>query len=229
VNFVRFEVQIQPTEQPYFAFDFRGSYLPLFRHEQMHKEPVPDLVGDRLVIEIGANVGMWTMRMARLYPECHFIAYEPYPVNVRHLMMGLEVNQLKNVSVVDCAVTNDGRDVILVMEPRNSGTASVFNTLESEMYPRQKVHSLKLNEVCDHHASIDALRVDIEGGEFSLFEGFSHWDKLKKVYINLCPRYAGFTDQEREYAVKRLLKLLRDKIGTENVIVECMEEKFRGL
>lgn len=229
MNFVRFEVQAKPDEPSFFAFDFRGSYTPLFVHQDMARGPVPDLVGDRLVIDIGANVGMWSMRMALLYPECHFVAYEPYPINVRHLLMGLEVNKIKNIDVVDCAVTHDGRDITLVMEPRNSGSASAFNTLESEMYPRQKVHSMRLNEVCKYHASIDAMKIDIEGGEFSLFEGFEHWDKLKKVFIDVHPRYAGFNDAEREYVIKRLLNMLRDKIGAQNVFADCTDEKFRGL
>ena len=230
MNFVKFEIQVAPDQPKYYVFDFRGSYTPVFVYQDMQREPKPmDLAGDRLVIDLGANVGLWTFRYAKLYPECHFIAYEPYPVNVRHFKMGLAENKFTNVDLAECAVTHDGRDVTLVMDPTNSGSASAYNNHVSDMFPRQKVHSITLNEAFEHHASVDCLKVDIEGAEFQLFEGFTHWDKLKKVFIEVHPRYAGITDAEKTYSIKVLLQLLRSKIGPSNVFVECTDEKFRGL
>jgi FkbM family methyltransferase len=228
MDFVKFQVQIHPEEPQYIIYDFRGSHTPVFVHEDMRRNKAPDLVGDRLVLDIGANVGMWSFRMAKLYPECHFIAVEPYPINQKHFLMGLKENGLTNVDLMECAVTADGRDVTLIMDPTNSGSASELNNA-SAMFPSQKVHSRTLNEICEHHASIDAMKVDIEGGEFTLFDGFKHWDKLKKLFIEVHPHCAGITEQEKAYAIKSLVGHLRDKIGANNVFVDCTEEKYRGI
>lgn len=229
MNFVRFENHIAEGEPKYHTFDFRGSYAPILLYQEMRDKPAHNLANDRLIIDIGANVGMWAIRYALLYPECHFICYEPYSVNARHLRMGIEINGLKNVELVDKAVTHDGRDITVIMNPVNSAGASALNFHESDMFPRERVKAVSLNAVCENHASIDALKVDIEGGEYLLFEGFRHWDKLKKVFIQVNPRYAGITDQEKEFSTKTLLDTLRSKLGHENVFISCAEEKFRGL
>lgn len=228
MDFVKFQVQIHPEEPQYIIYDFRGSHTPVFVYEDMRRNKAPDLVGDRLVLDIGANVGMWAFRMAKLYPECHFIAYEPYPVNAKHFEIGLKENGITNVDLVRYAVTPDGRDITLHMDPTNSGSASEMNNA-SAMFPSQKVRSVSLNNVCEPHASIDAMKVDIEGGEFTLFDGFKHWDKLKKLFIEVHPHVAGVTEQEKEHAIKSLVSMLRDKLGANNVFVDCTEEKYRGI
>jgi FkbM family methyltransferase len=222
-------MQISPDEPKFFVFDFRGSLTPIFVYQDMQRSKPIDMANDRLAIDLGANVGCWSFRMAKLYPECHFIAYEPHPENINNFKMGLVENDVKNVELMKTAVTHDARDLTLIMDPTNSGSASAYNLHESAMWPRHRVKSITLNDVFERHQCVDLLKVDIEGGEFFLFEGFNHWDKLKKIFIEVHPRYAGFTDIEKTHSIKVLLELLRSKIGAQNVFVECTDEKFRDL
>lgn len=223
---IEFYVQVTPDEPSFRVFDFRGSNTPTFVYQDMCRNKAPDLVNSRLVLDIGANVGLWTFRMAALYPECHFIAYEPFPINVKHFEMGLDKNGYKNVTLHALAVTEHGNPITLHMDPTNSGSAGYYN-MENVMFPSARVPSVSLNSVFATLPMVDAMKLDIEGMEFHLFNGFEYWDKLKSVYMEIHPHTLAGTDEERKAQVMDLVGLLEGRLGKENVFVDCTDEKFR--
>lgn len=221
-------VQVHTEEPSYVVYDYRGSKTPIFVYQDMQRSSVPDLSGCKLAIDIGANVGLWSFRMAKLYPDCQFIAYEPYDINVTHLKMGLDENKLENVEIVPFAVTHDGAQIVLAMDPTNSGSASMYNT-ESVMFPKQAVQSVKLESVVGAYKQVDYLKVDIEGAEFHLFDGFESWDKLRKVFVEVHPVFLVGTDSEKRFQINQFVGLLKNKLGADNVQVDCTDERFREI
>jgi|ERR1051326_779281 FkbM family methyltransferase len=60
-----------------------------------------------VVFDIGANVGLYTLLASRLVgPQGKVVAFEPLPRNVPYLRRHLELNDARNVELVEAAVSN---------------------------------------------------------------------------------------------------------------------------
>ena len=60
---------------------------------------------DRIVVDVGANIGMFTLYAAREAPQCRVIAIEPFPDTRARLRALVEENNLQDrVTILDCAV-----------------------------------------------------------------------------------------------------------------------------
>jgi len=67
-----------------------------------------------VVLDIGANVGMFTLYAAREAPNARIIAVEPFPETCRKLREHVETNQLNDrVTIVNCAVTGKAGDATM--------------------------------------------------------------------------------------------------------------------
>ncbi len=65
---------------------------------------LPDL---RTVFDTGAWVGVYTQMFSKAARfGCHVLAFEPNPVARRHLRMNLSLNNLNNVHVLPCAISD---------------------------------------------------------------------------------------------------------------------------
>ncbi len=223
----RYLIQIKDVEPQYFVFDFPHSRTPAYVYQDMQRGTIPDLTGAKVVIDIGANVGMWSFRMAKTHPDCEFIAYEPLTINQKHLQMGIDANELKNVHIMPYGVSENGYPVELSMDPTNSGSASLYAP-RNELYPVELVKTASLNDVVAPHGQVDALKIDIEGMEFHLFNGFKYWDRIKKIYMEVHPNVLIGDDDERRAQIKDLVDLLKSKIGDSNVFVDCTDTNFRS-
>jgi len=70
----------------------------------MHRHyPVQRL--DRVIVDVGANIGLFTLYAAREAPEAHIVTIEPFPATCRSLMELVDRNRLGDrVTVLNCAV-----------------------------------------------------------------------------------------------------------------------------
>src|SRR5215217_3032819 len=55
------------------------------------------------ILELGANVGYFTVQGARAAPEARYIAVEPYPASARVCRANLELNRVTSVELVAAA------------------------------------------------------------------------------------------------------------------------------
>jgi FkbM family methyltransferase len=98
---------------PSARFDFSGSPDDeYFCQAQMHADGLGALAlfvqdhvrRDAVIADVGANIGLSALMLARLVPEGHVHAFEPSPATVAFLRRNIEANGVRNVAVVEAAV-----------------------------------------------------------------------------------------------------------------------------
>lgn len=121
------------------------------------------------VIDIGANMGYYTMFLAD--HGCKVIAVEPQPV----LAALIEQSAAENLFDVrmDVNVISDVSGHLTMQVPVGHGmNASVaYEPFSPHGYTEVTVESYKLDEYCEGEQYYDFIKVDVEGAEDRLFAG----------------------------------------------------------
>ncbi len=119
------------------------------------------------VFDIGANAGFYTLAFSRLVGDRGKVwAFEPLAENVKSLLKHVMINQLRNVTVVQAAVSSE----IGITGFQTSGHTCTGSLTEGGSY---RVPTVSLDgSITQHGLPIpDLIKIDIEGSESSLLEG----------------------------------------------------------
>lgn len=122
-----------------------------------------------VILDIGANVGVVSIFLAKQLPNCTIYAYEPATLNFNRLCANLELNGITNVVPVNKAVTADGRDISIHYNTDNLGGASAFVGIPPWQYV-EPVPSVTLQGILDEHGidRVALLKMDVEGAEHEI-------------------------------------------------------------
>jgi FkbM family methyltransferase len=122
-----------------------------------------------VAIDAGAFIGRHTLAYARAVgPQGRVVAVEPLQANFRLLETNVRLNGYQQVDCVRCALGRDRREAWLAFEQETS-TASLLRDLPH----RQRVEQRSLDDVLEELgvATIDVLKLDVEGAELDVLEG----------------------------------------------------------
>lgn len=118
------------------------------------------------IVDVGANVGLFTLRMKQLHPRAEIHCYEPIAANLDQLARNLALS-----GIADCRVHPDGvggraRRERLFLHPRNAGGHSLFPQLAGA----ERSVEIDLVDLTTMLARLgrrdcDLLKLDCEGAE----------------------------------------------------------------
>ena len=124
------------------------------------------------VLDIGANVGVYTLPLAKLVgPTGQVIAYEPGTVNRQHLERSLALNQCGNVVVSGAALSDCVGTGLLQIE--SSGELNQLVAQHSDSKAVESVEVSTLDAEFDRYnwTQVDFMKIDAEGQEAAIIKG----------------------------------------------------------
>lgn len=140
-------------------------------------------------IDIGANVGLYTLTAAKAMQQGQvgrIIAIEPNPPTLKRLNENLSFNQQitqNRVKVLDVGVADCEGSFELFVDTSNLGASSISDNNRSKSAAENKnsvsIRCLPLIDILEHEeiGQIKALKIDIEGAE----------DKALIPFLDECP------------------------------------------
>ena len=150
-----------------------GYYLHAF-------EPATSKILDGLrgatFLDIGANVGQYTVPLSRSFKRV--IAVEPNPLAVEILKENLARNDIRNVDVIPKAVTAVSGLVSLY----RGGYLTTWNTREGKA-TGITVQSVTLDELLQQCGNVDLLKMDIEGAEREVLSSSEGLKKVSRISV----------------------------------------------
>jgi FkbM family methyltransferase len=126
----------------------------------------------RCVVDVGANIGVFSLYQSMLKRAEQVIAFEPSPDVFPRLVKNIEINGIKNVRAVNAAVGNES-GTLSFSESRVSANSRVSET------GLIKVPCVRLDDELRDVHSIDFLKIDTEGYETHVLRGAC--ETLKKT------------------------------------------------
>jgi FkbM family methyltransferase len=136
----------------------------------------------KVILDIGANTGLYSILSARANPKAQIIGFEPYPVNFARLHKNMGVNGIQSqVELVNLAL-GDSNSKIQFAVPAGGQICDVSSAdVDFTKSHYQKWLSYKEIEVeqttLDHFCternfeSVDLIKIDVEYYELSVLKG----------------------------------------------------------
>jgi len=161
-------------------FDEEGlsNHLMIHREREISEtETIKRIVKPGMcVLEIGANVGYYTILMGKLVGENGKIySYEPYPRSVNILVRNLRLNNLMNIVEVHNMAVSSENGVKRLYLGSATNVHTLINLKTSDSNPDYlEVKTKDIREILvNADRKIDLLRMDIEGHEREIFNRLS--------------------------------------------------------
>jgi FkbM family methyltransferase len=154
------------------------------------------------VIDVGANMGIYSLLTKALNPKAKIYAFEPIKHLHRKLKLNCEINRY-DVLCIHAAVSNKNGVANIFMAPGGIATASLnCNELRTQ---KEQVEIIALAAYIESEAIdvVDLIKIDVEGFEPQVLEGMGKHLALMKPTI--------------------LIEILDDEAGKkiESLVKEC--------
>jgi len=174
------------------------------------------------VIDIGANIGYFTLLMANMVgAEGRVLAVEADPDTVGILRANLELRDSTNVEVLPVVATRSRGIVTVSRCAGNLGGHKGFVAAGADEYI--PVQGIRLDDALDPAAPIDFVKVDVEGMDHAAIEGLERsirqWRPLLLVEFNPANIEAFGDDPHEVLRFYRGLGLQVSVLGTDALLL----------
>ena len=132
-------------------------------------------------VDVGANIGAYSLAMSKHLTEGRVIAFEPNPKALEFLEENIKINKLTNIMVNKVGLSDKKETAILYST--SLATASINK--HQETGKQETIELLTLDSFCEENKieKIDLLKIDVEGHEFKCLEGAKEIFKKSKNMI----------------------------------------------
>lgn len=136
-----------------------------------------------VVIDIGANIGVFSLRAAFKKAKVRIFSYEPFPKNFEILKANIAANHLEGViSAFNLAISHEKGEKDFFFHAQDSGGGSLYSHGDKQQLQSIKVPAITLSEVFEVNKinQCDFLKIDCEGSEEDIILNCPD-DLLKKI------------------------------------------------
>jgi FkbM family methyltransferase len=163
-----------------------GVYSVCLEHVTRQTDKLP-------VLDLGANIGLFSLRIAHMRPEVEVHAYEPAPRNLQMISTNLHVNPtlLPRVKVHAEAVGGSTRTASFFYDEKVPQGSSLFTSNSQGNIP---VTVRSFAEIVEGLSTpLGLVKMDVEGAEYEILRQTSPkiWEKVRALSIEIHDDPAG--------------------------------------
>lgn len=146
-------------------------------------------LGD-VVFDVGAHLGLYSVLLSQAVgSKGQAILFEPEPRAYRRLLENLQLNEVTNATVFDCALGTEEREVVLSADPHlGSGTSSVMTGCQDTPGSLTRVRMVVGDQFIVERrlACPTIVKVDVEGMEYEVLSGMATTLGRRECRLLLC-------------------------------------------
>lgn len=125
---------------------------------------------DDVVIDIGANVGVVSIYLAKKFPNIKIYSYEAHPHTYSNFLKNIEANNVTNIIPHNLAVySKDDDNLTITLDIINTGSSSCF---KDGGFLSENIKTISLDTIIKSYniKKLKYLKIDCEGAEFDILE-----------------------------------------------------------
>jgi len=131
--------------------------------------------GSKVVLDVGANAGIYSLAALAVQPDATVHAFEPTPEIAARLRETAKLNGLDHLHVHQVAVLNKNGQATLKRFRGELGTNEGMNFIAEDIqeFGAERVQVVSLDQFCRDHSitGVDLLKLDVQGHEYSVLAG----------------------------------------------------------
>lgn len=133
-------------------------------------------LANSVIIDVGANIGSFTLFMAKQHPDCLVYAFEAQRIKSYQLAGNIYLNNLENVFVEQVALTDsDTKQLSFVIADKHSNGASRLQSEANQTYfTGEKIVAVPARRLDDYlydTKPVSLIKIDVEGHEENVIRG----------------------------------------------------------
>lgn len=173
----------------------------IFKHRE-YRIAEEAIKNAEVILDVGAHKGFFAAYCSALNPKAKIFCVEPEKNNIMALNNNKKNNKLKIVTIIEAALSDKTGQADLVV------TADSHNHYLDQIAPEgdsiQKTNTFNFSDLLQEYKIkfISLLKMDIEGGEYAVFDGI-HTDDFAKIK-NIVMEYHNFPDRNYKTIEKQL-------------------------
>ena len=205
-------------------FAFRGQHCLVRCSPKMHLEAgllrdsaramsLPEIISDHLragiFIDVGANVGLISIPIAKAFPQVTVVAFEPNPPAVERMKLNMQLNLLTNIELRAQGVgESEGELDLYGFDGKDIGQSSFIEPLlYDDAFYKIKVPVVRLDEVMqDADKPVEAIKIDVQGFELAVLKGAKNVVNKYRPAILLEHEDKNFSTAASAFQAKQSLK-----------------------
>lgn len=169
--------------------DHEGQLLGIWKKQSEEKN---------VVLDLGGHTGVYGLISAAANPNSKVYIFEPEPVNCRHIKNNIELNGLKNIELIQAAVSDKSGTVLF--DAHEGGTGGNIATSGRDIAASEiRVNCWGLDDFFEKREPPTLIKFDVEGAECRVLFGAKHIltnnkpKILLEVHQNFLNRYGDST------------------------------------
>lgn len=201
---------------------FMYDHLSRFGHYEAEVESIlsEQITRDTTFIDVGANVGYFTLLCSRLARNVY--AFEPVPAIFERLSNNVRLNGLGNIRAFQLAVSKEKSRLRLFESRISPGHDSTVKRLEH--HTSIFVDAVSLDEEIDSSAQDIVMKVDVEGSEMDVLLGalgLIRSGRVSAIVVEwarrIYPRLTDLRDRFAFYSALGSVEVLDERLGSYKV------------
>ncbi|KAG6033291.1 hypothetical protein E4U19_006549 [Claviceps sp. Clav32 group G5] len=185
-------------------FETQFLYKEIFGDKCYDTGPLPE---DAVIIDAGANIGMFSLYIKRKCPGARITAFEPAPDTAAALRLNLALHEVHGVEVHECALGSQDCEMKLTYFPNMPGNSTLHGDDEPAIFAGEvgRAHPVarlreerrevpvpvrRLSDVLRQMPGlvrVDLLKIDVEGAELDVLRGLDddHWELVRRIVMEV--------------------------------------------
>lgn len=125
------------------------------------------------VLDIGANIGWYSLNILKQFPSMRVFSFEPGPVTYERLKKNFELNGLSTERLINLGLYKEKGILDFYYDTEESGASSLVNLRDKDGVRKDSVQMVKLDDwVAEQEIDrVDFVKCDVEGSEFFVYQG----------------------------------------------------------
>src|SRR3989344_1056598 len=123
-----------------------------------------------IVVDIGAQIGAFSVYAAKKAKKGKIFAYEPFSENYKILLANKKLNKTSNLKPFKLAISGKAGSVDFYSSASNSAAHSLIKFQKDHVKAEDRVRTIPLKEVFLNNkiGKVDFLKIDAEGSEYEI-------------------------------------------------------------
>ena len=139
---------------------------------------------DSNVVDVGANLGFYSILFSTIASKGKIYAFEPENKNYKKILKNIKINNLKNIKLYNVGLSNFKSNRKLILTSKiNDGGHFIETNSNFKKYNYQKIKTDKLDNIITTKKKFEIIKIDVEGHELEVLEGMKETLKKTKFII----------------------------------------------